>query len=193
VPKKKDDTPKEPPSISQTMTNSPGGIQAGGNVTVNKEPPPVIHSIIIEAKLTSDIKPDAELPSPEVPWWPIGGGIAYLQSQSSQVPLAFVSPVLFNRQSSGKVVVVNRFALQNSSDLYNHPLESLAAFDILYIPVQLITYAKSLDTLRLFEVSMTVNGKHIWSYSYSLQAHIPEGKSVEFRIPLDGVRAKLKQ
>jgi hypothetical protein len=33
-------TAASPPALNQTMTNSPGGIQAGGNVTVNQTPPP---------------------------------------------------------------------------------------------------------------------------------------------------------
>jgi len=155
--------------------------------------PEMIFNISVETRLTCELKESAELPPPEVPFVPIGpGSDATLKGAAGQVQLQFVSPVRFRRQGNNQVVVINQFALPNASDLYGRPLESLRNFDQFIGPIVTIVFGKNLSEAHLYEVSMSINGKDTWYYSYPISLNFPEGGQTPiFTIPLVELHKKL--
>ncbi|HEY0172861.1 MAG TPA: hypothetical protein VGB98_17705 [Pyrinomonadaceae bacterium] len=151
-----------------------------------------IQTIMVEGRLTCDLKEGAEIPPAEVPFIPVGDANAYLEGPLGKVALNFVSPVRFRRQEDNSVVIINRFSLPNGSDLQNRPVESLKAYEVLVIPSVTIVWGKSMTKIKFFEVAMTINGQDVWYYPYRLNAAFEwEKGSPMFRIPLDTLREKL--
>jgi hypothetical protein len=148
-----------------------------------------IKSIAIEGRLTCTLKDKADLPPGEVPFLPVGDANAYLEGPQGKVALNFSSPVRFKMLEGDRMVVINRFYLPNGSDLQGRPLESLANYNLIIVPVVTIVWGRSLHTMALFEVSMSLNGNDIWYYPYHLNAAFQEGPV--FRIPLDSLKIKL--
>jgi hypothetical protein len=150
---------------------------------------PVIQSISIEARLTCTLKDGEELPPSEVPFLPVSDANAYFQGPAGDIPIAFVSPVRFRRQGTNEIVIINEFA-SVSPALMQRPVKSLATFQNLKVPTITIVWGKSMDKMRLFEVSLRVNGNDIWYYPYTLDAPFQDGPV--FTIPLAGLQAKLQ-
>jgi hypothetical protein len=61
----------------------------------------------------------------EVPFIPVGDASAYLEGPAGRTRLSFISPVLFRRIEGDRIVVINRFSLDSSSDLVGRPIASL--------------------------------------------------------------------
>jgi len=148
-----------------------------------------VQSIVVEARLTCDLKQGAELPPSEVPYIPISGADCFLEGSPGKFRLDFVSPVRFRRQDDDRIVVINRYALQPNSDLYGRPIEILKSFKIIFVAVQTIVFGKALKTMNFFESSMTINGRDVWYYRYDLNAPFQEGPVI--RLPLDSLAKRL--
>jgi hypothetical protein len=73
--------------------------------------------------------------------------------------------------------------------LQGRPVESLKNFDNLHIPVITVVFGKSLQTMKIFEVSMTLNGQDIWSYRYSINHPFQAGPMI--KIPLETLGRRL--
>jgi len=122
---------------------------------------------------------------------PIGEADAHLEGSAGRSTLTFVSPVRFRRIEDDRIVVINRFGLSSSSDLLGAPLERLAGFETLLIPVITIVWGRSFEMITLFEATMTINGEPAWSYTYPIEAQFQEGP--HFIIPLQGLRAWIEK
>lgn len=127
-----------------------------------------IQTLTAESRLTFDLDPDATLPPPEIPFVPIGpDSNAHLRGDAGDEELTFVSPIVFQRQPGGKVVAINTFSLVVTSALRGRPVSAVSNFHQLIIPA-VVVGASSLRRMALYEVTMTLNGKQIWYYSYQL-------------------------
>jgi hypothetical protein len=145
-----------------------------------------IRSVMVEGRLTCDLKDGAEIPPSEVQFIPVGNANSYLEGTHSKSRLDFVSPVRFRRQDDNHIVVINRFSLPPGSDLDGRPIDSLKNFDILTIPVITVVYGDSFKRMKLFEVSMSVNGKDVWYYRYEINQPFQAGPS--FKIPFESFK-----
>jgi len=125
-----------------------------------------IESIMVETRITYELKDGAELPADKVPFVPSLDAKAYLQSPDGNVGLDFISPVGFMMQDDRHIVVIDHFSLQDSSDLYESPIESLQKFDSISIPFITAGYGSSLKKMIFFEVSLVVNGQNILHYQW---------------------------
>lgn len=144
---------------------------------------------MVEGRLTCDLKEGGKIPPAEVPFIPLGDANAYLEGTLGKTRLDFVSPIRFRRQEDNNIVVINRFSLSASSDLGGRPINSLANFNILTIPSLAIGSEKSLGMMKLYEISMSLNGKDVWYYSYPVNQ--PFQPQAVFRIPLEDLSKTL--
>lgn len=151
-----------------------------------------IRTIVIESRLTCTLKPGAALPPATVDWWPVGdGGVAFLEGPSGRFRLQFVTPVVFRRQDDDRIVVVNQFAAAQTSEFLNRPIDALDTITSVIVPIQTVTEGKSLATMTLIEVTITVNGRGPWYYSYPLNS-VPFEEGPQFTIPVKGLRARVE-
>jgi hypothetical protein len=121
----------------------------------------VIQSIIVETRLTYELRDGAEVPPDEIPFVTVGDANSYLVGPDGNVRLDFISPVGFRMRRDGRIVVINHFSLQTNSDLYGSPVESLKNFDYISLPVITADYGSSLNKLVFFKASLSVNGQDI--------------------------------
>ena len=185
--------PPTPSGQEVQVQGSPGTTvyQAGRDVVVQSPPGQVapIQSILVEARLTCTLRDGAELPPGEVDFLPIGDSHAYLESPAGRIRLDFVSPVRFHRQATNQMVVINRFSLPAGSDIHNRPFESLRNFANLSVPIVTLVYGKALATMRLLEITISVNGRDIWYQGYSYDAPFQTGP--RFNVPLAAFHQKV--
>ncbi len=59
-------------------------------------------------------------------------------------------------------MIINEFALPSGSSLHNRPIESLKSFDSISVPIVTVVYGKDLDTMKLLEVSLNINGNQVY-------------------------------
>lgn len=181
-------------SQNVTITDSPSSTvyQAKGDIVINSQSQEkrMIQTIMIEGRLICDLKAGAELPPAEVSFMPVGDASVYFDGPAGKARLEFVSPVRFRRQDDNHIVVINRFTLQNGADLQGRPVESLKGFNNLQIPSITVVFGKSLQTMKVLEVTMTLNGQDIWYYRYNINHPFQEGPM--FTIPLETLRARLE-
>lgn len=143
----------------------------------------VIQSIIVETRITYELRDGAEVPPYEVPFIAVGDANSYLAGSDGNVRLDFISPVGFRMQHDGRIVVINHFSLQNSSDLYGSPVKNLKNFDSIAIRFITADYGSSLEKIVSFEAFLAVNGQNI------LHTHIlTAGQFDNITIPLDRVK-----
>ena len=143
----------------------------------------LIQSIIVETRLTYELRDGAEVPPDEVPFITEGDANSYLVGPDGNVDLDFISPVRFRMQHGGRIVVINHFSLQSSSDLYGSPVKNLKNFDFIAIRFITADYGSSLDKMVSFEAFLAVNGQNILHY------HIPIVDQFDsIRIHLDSVK-----
>jgi len=184
-------------SISQMvlMQNTPGStiVQSGRDTIINQglSHQSRIQSIVLEGRLTCSVYSGAQIPPPEVPFVMLSDGHAYLEGPPGRFRLEFSSPVRFHRQDDGQTVVINRFSLPASSDLNQRPITVLEQFEILKIPSVTIVYGDVLNEMKVFEVTMAVNGIDTWSYVYDLHS-APFKQGVVFTLPLDTLRRRVE-
>ena len=150
-----------------------------------------ITQLVVEARLTGTLKDGAEQPPGEVDFSPVGDAHAYLEGPPGRVRLSFQSPVRFRVQAGPSLVVTNRFALPDGSELRGRPVESLANFEKLKLPIVTVVWGKSIEKMRLLEVILAVNGDDIWYASWPYDVAFQEGPV--FTVPLDAVRQRLKR
>lgn len=147
----------------------------------------------IEGRLTCELRPNSEIPPAEVEHMMFGSE-AHMHSEAGDVTFQLLSPTRFRRQGNSQIVVINQFSLASSSDLYGRPSESLKNYDVLRVPVNTIVYGKNLQNATLYEVSVSINGKDVWYYSFRFQQPTiqdNEGHELLFRIPLEGLKKRL--
>jgi hypothetical protein len=143
----------------------------------------LIQSIVVKTRLTYELRDGAELPPDEVPFTTAGDANSYLVGPDGNVGLDFISPVGFRMQPDGRIVVINHFSLQSSSDLYGSPVKNLKNFDFLAIRFITADYGSSLEKMVSFEAFLSVNGQNILHY------HIPIVDQFDsIRIHLDSVK-----
>jgi hypothetical protein len=188
------------PAAQTTENQTPPGTSVPKHGTAIHKLPPlvenhdsaslqVIQSLSIEARLTCDLKDGEELPPSEVPFVPVGDANAHLEGPAGDVPITFVSPVRFRHQGTNEVVVINEFAAGGSSAVMQRPVKSLQTYQRLKVPAVTIVWGKSMGKMKLFEVSLRVNGNDVWYYPYKLDSPFQEGPV--FAIPLDSLKEKL--
>ena len=177
------------PSASVSNSVNTTVIQAGRDVVLQGAPPPVvptarptISSLVIEVRVTFELRPGSELPPDEVPWLPLSGGEALLKGGPEDIALVFVSPVRFRRLDGDRLMVINRFALKPDAYLHGRPLESLRTYHSLQVPVQTIVFGRVLSVFRLLEVSLSLNAGDPAYGSYPYNVPFQEG--LQFTIPL---------
>jgi len=183
--------PNEKVSHQVTIKDSPNTniYQAGRDIVVTL-PSSVekrieqkkIQSIMLEARLTCDLKAGAELPPDKVDFLLMSDGHAYLEGPPGKVRLAFQSPVIFRKLDANRLVVINHFVLETGSELLNRPVEVLGNYNILSIPIITIVWGKSLETIRLLEISIFINNDDPIYGSY--QHNVPFKEGPRFSIPL---------
>ncbi len=63
----------------------------------------------------------------------------------------------------------------------------------IHVPLLAWTYADSLETIKLLEVSMTLNGEDIWSYRWSFTAPFQQSgdKTMVTHLPLETLHQKI--
>ncbi len=181
------------PGTAAEVVDSPGTtvFQAGGDITVSKEPTKEIDrikTILVEARLTCTLEEGAELPPSEVPFLPVGDAHSYLEGAAGKAKLSFVSPVRFRMIDGGKVVVINRFSLDPGS-IDGRPVEAIFNYESLLVPIVTVVYGKSLSRITLLEVTVEMNGESIgygsWKYD------VPFQKSPSFSVPIDSLSLRL--
>lgn len=189
----------QPPSQSASLNNSPNSTvyQANRDIIVNPiekeskiKKSKVIQSIMLEARLTCDLKEGAELPPAEVPYLPMSGADCFLEGPPGKVRLDFVSPVRFRRQDDNNMVIINRFSLPNGSDLFGRPLEVLKGYKGVSIAIQTIVWGKSFKTMKFVEASMSINGEDMWYYHYDVN-NVPFLEGPVFALPLDSLHQRI--
>lgn len=128
-----------------------------------------IRSIVVEGRLTALLKEGAAIPPASVDFTPIGGGSdGKLVGPGGEFTLKYVSPTVFRRLEGNRIVVVNTFSLPASSALVGRPVSSLESLEQVHVPVVTIVYREALDVYSLAEVTISVNGRAPWYYSWKL-------------------------
>ena len=183
-------------SVTQRAENnqSPGAniFQAGRDIIVT--PPAAaesrIRSLTLEVRLTCVVKAShGELPPDEVPFMPVGDANAYLEGPAGRQRLTFSSPVRFRRLSDGRIVVINRFALDPAGDLINQPTLVLANYQNVIAPVITIVWGAEFEKFTLLELSLSLNGADPVYYSWSYDAPFQVGPV--FTVAFDNFKKKL--
>jgi hypothetical protein len=177
----------------QTVQQSPGStnIQAGRDVVIQvPQARAPIAQLVVEASLTGTLKEGAELPPGEQDFLPTGDAHAYLEGPPGPVRLAFQSPVRFRVQGGTSLVTTNRFALPDGSELRNRPVEALANFDKLLVPIVTVVWGKTIDKMKLLEVTLSVNGEDVWYASWPYDVAFHEGPV--FKVDLDPFHRRLR-
>jgi len=176
---------------AESMTD--GNIyQAGRDNIINiesKHTEKTIQSIVLEARLTCDLKAGKEIPPAEVNFMPIGDSHSYFIGLAGKTKLDFKSPVRFRRLDPNKIVVINRFSLDSNSELLHKPLASLKNYEKLSVPIVTVVYGKSLDKISLLELVLSVNGQDVWYASYKYD--VPFQVGPRFDVPLIELHKKL--
>lgn len=176
------------------VTGSPGTTvnQAGRDINLVQDPKTIrsIQTMTVEARLTCTLKPGANVPPSEVEFVPIGDAHAYLEGSTGRTRLTFVSPVRFRLVGSDHVTAINQFALDAASGIQNRPVEALAAFDKLLVPIVSVVYGNALETMTLLEVTVSINGDAVWYGSWKYNVPFQQGPT--FSIPLDEFRRRIR-
>lgn len=156
-----------------TGDNSPNIRGSHNTVTYNQAqiaPEDRIRTIKIEFRLTMTIRDGVELPPSSVDFMPIGSGSdAQFIGPSGPFTLSYVSPTVFRRLESNRIVVINIFTLGSASELMGRPIASLGSLEQLHAPGVTIGANHALfDTMTLAEASVSVNGRSPWYYAWKL-------------------------
>ncbi len=182
------------PSQSAQVTAAPGTTiyQAGRDINVLADPRTIgsIQSLTLEARLICTLKRGAVIPPSEVDFLPVGDAHAYLEGPTGRDRLAFVSPVRFHLMGDDRVSVINRFALDPASSIANRPLEALASFQNLSVPIVTVVYGQALETMTLLEVTVSINGAQVWYGSWPYDVAFQQGP--RFSVPLDEFRKQIR-
>src|SRR5437762_8344398 len=177
----------------QSVQNSPGStnIQAGRDVVIQSSPSgiaraPITH-MVVEARFTTTPKAGVKLPPVEVPILGHFGAQAGLEGPAGRVRLDLANLIRYRQQDDGSLVVINRFALSPSSDLYQRPIEALGNYRTLDVSLNTPDFENGISTVRLVEVTMTVNGQDVW---HGALTGVSFSKGQRFELPLDKLRAQ---
>ncbi|MGZ6222731.1 MAG: hypothetical protein ACXWMW_08295 [Syntrophales bacterium] len=141
-----------------------------------------IQSLMLEARLTCELREGAELPPDQLDFLPVGDAHAYFEGPPGKVRLLFQSPVRFRKLDDNRVVVINRFSIEGGSQLFNRPVAVLANYSELKVPVITVVWGKSLKTIRLLEISIFINNEDPIYSSYKYDVPFKEGPV--FTIPI---------
>jgi hypothetical protein len=150
----------------------------------------VVRTIVLEARLTCELRPGAELPPGEVPFLPVGDASAYLEGAAGRARLSFVSPIVFRHIEGDRLVVINRFLLDPSSDLVGRPVGSLQNFATLKVPIITVGSSSALMKMRVLEISVALNEADPIYASYQYDDPFQAGPV--FNVPLGPFLARLK-
>jgi hypothetical protein len=144
-----------------------------------------IQSLILEARLTCELKDGVKPPPDEVPFTVFSNANAYLEGPPGRVRLVIQSPIRFRQiLEDNRVIVVNRFMLEQGSELFNRPVSVLGNYTNLFIPFLMWEWNKSFKKIRLLEISISINNEDPMYGSYVYDALFEEGKTVIFNVPL---------
>jgi hypothetical protein len=76
------------------------------------------------------------------------------------------------------------------STLERRPVAALLTFEVLSIPIVTVVYGKALDTMRLLEVSLVLNGDQLWYASWAYDRAFEHGP--RFSVPLQDLHERLR-
>jgi hypothetical protein len=119
----------------------------------------------------------------------MGNADAYLEGTAGKERLKFVSPVRFRKLAVGKVVVINRFTLDSGADLANRPVQTLAGYSSLRMPVITVVFGESLARFGRLEVSVFLNGDDPAYQSFEYDVAWQNG--VTFDVPFAPIAQRL--
>lgn len=163
--------------------------QAGREIDIPSQNATVISSMSVEARLTCDIRPEAELPPSEVEFYPLGESHVTLKGPGGHYRLSFQSPVRFIVQPPSKIAVLNHFGLDDGT-LQGRSMDSLLSYDSLSVPIVTVVYGKACKRMRLLEVTLFLNGDIFWSGRWTYDDPFPGGS--RFEIPLDELHKRIE-
>lgn len=145
-----------------------------------------IQSIVLEVRLTCTTRSGVELPPEKVDLLAWFGGDATLRGPAGDATLKLVSPVYFQRLTDSRLVVINRFVLQEDSQLRFRPTQVLGTYNELLLPVTTVvnTYSDAIDRVQLLELSFRINGGDPDYQSYRYDVEFVRGKGMTFTVPL---------
>ncbi len=162
----------------------------GTPLTQEIQEPPLIRSLTLTVRLTCTVRTGEELPPSQVDFWPMSGDAdAYLDGPAGRVRLQFESPVYFRIPDPDRITVINRFVLRNGSELENRPVLVLKNYHQLSVPVVTVVYGHVLDTMKLLEISLSVNGEDAMYESWEYDVPFQQGP--RFDITLDSKSIRL--
>jgi len=178
---------------SQSVQNSPGSTNIQAGVVIQSSPSGIVRApithMVVETRFTTTPKTGVKLPPVEVPILGHFGAHAGLEGPAGRVRLDLANLIRYRQQDDGSLVVINRFALSPSSDLYQRPIEALGNYRTLDVSLNTPDFEQGISTVRLVEVTMTVNGQDVWHGA--LTPGVSFNKGQRFELPLDKLKAQL--
>jgi hypothetical protein len=149
-----------------------------------------VRSFVVEARMTCTIKDGEPLPpsTEEI----IGGfGTGQIVGSAQTIELARTNPVEFRKQRNNEMIVVNHFYVPTSEPLLGEPISRLTNYQRLILPITVLGSGSLFDTIRLVEVTVTINNERTWYYPYQLGGVRFENGGPTVTIPLDGIKKVL--
>jgi len=151
-----------------------------------------ITSIEVETRTTCALNPGEEVPPERVDIMFVDTS-AKMTGPGGSLALDILTPVIFKLQQDGKrVMIINKFHLSAGSGFAGRPLQALANFDMIVVPIVTVAYGDSFGRMSLAEATLTVNGKDLWYSSLSSNDQLQAGHT-EVRFPLADLKKRLKQ
>lgn len=144
-----------------------------------------IQSLTVEARMTCIINPGITLPATTQDII-AGFGTGHLTGSAGNVELSRYKQVEFRKQEGDVMTVVNRFYMGNGEALQGLPISRLLNYDKMVIPITVLGSGDLFKTITLFEVTVTINGKHTWYYPWKYNGPFDK-RGTEITIPLQGI------
>jgi hypothetical protein len=141
----------------------------------------LISSMIIELRLTCEMKPGHELQDGEDSGVLSEHDFTILVGPPGKFSFPWVSPLRWWKQEDNRVVFVDRYALANTSDLIGRPVSVLSTFETLIVVPKMIRTGY-IERATFAEVSVRVNGQEYWQMSQTITR--PEFPRFGFEIPV---------
>ena len=186
------ETPNSGQSIQITSSPNTNVFQAGRDINLVQDPKTIrsIQTMSIEGRLTGTLKQGVEVPPSEVEFIQVGDAHAYLEGPTGRTRLTFVSPVRFRLLGGDRITAINQFTMDSASVVQNRPIEALAAFDKLSVPIVTVVYGNAFDRITLLELTVFVNGDAIWYGSWKYDVPFQQGP--RFSVPLAEFQRRIR-
>jgi hypothetical protein len=149
-----------------------------------------LRSLLVEARMTCTIKDGEALP-PSTQEILAGFGTGQMVGAAQTIELARTNPVEFRKQRNNEMIVVNHFYMPSSEPLLGEPISRLSNYQRLVLPITVLGSGSLFETIRLVEVTVTINNDRTWYYPYQLGSVRFENGGPTVTIPLDGMKKVL--